>query len=440
MNIDEYLNELQSNLDNQLARFGMGEQPAGNADNTEATEEKKFCPECGKQVAIDANFCSNCGFHFQDDIAVEDGNEQSQATTGKRKFKVSFACRPYCIQMFKADEELKQRCLEAAANEELSEFWGDYAYDEGDYCFDYEREVLTWDSRMDFSVYDEDDNEIFHTEDMGDFELWGERDEDGDFTDFEGMPDGDYFIGFDTMKGSCWEGTFEAEEFDPKKLAFERSKELDDEFPMIGDDVMEVSCLRYDGEPVDLEFQSDNGSYGWTGYLYNCKEKDWWEEITPEDEESDDEEDTDDSTDVTYDSTELNQLYSNIDETRRAYIEKAQERLKELSKIAEQKNKQEFGWQGNEVPDCEEDEEGYDEFNESQFHVIRYDDFSYQTGEIIGLRFRLEDGEIVITAYYDDESGEIEEDCNLYFGYDYADNYRAVAYCIEIAERELGLR
>lgn len=30
MNIDEYLNELQSNLDNQLARFGMGEQPAGN--------------------------------------------------------------------------------------------------------------------------------------------------------------------------------------------------------------------------------------------------------------------------------------------------------------------------------------------------------------------------------------------------------------------------
>ena len=67
MNIDEYLNELQSNLDNQQARFGMGEHPASDADNTEATEEKKFCPECGKQVTIDANFCSNCGFHFQDD-------------------------------------------------------------------------------------------------------------------------------------------------------------------------------------------------------------------------------------------------------------------------------------------------------------------------------------------------------------------------------------
>ena len=287
MNIDEYLNELQSNLDNQLARFGMGEQPAGNADNTEATEEKKFCPECGKQVTIDANFCSNCGFHFQDDNMVEESREQPQAPAGKRKFKVSFACRPYCIQMFKADEELKQRCLEAAANEELSEFWGDYAYDEGDYCFDYEREVLTWDSRMDFSVYDENDNEIFHTDNMGDFELWGERDEDGDFTDFEGMPDGDYFIGFDTMKGSCWEGTFEAEEFDPKKLAFERSKELNDEFPLVGDDIMEVSCLRYDGKEVELEFLSDNGSYGWSGYLYHCKEKDWWEEITPDEEDDD---------------------------------------------------------------------------------------------------------------------------------------------------------
>ena len=89
------------------------------------------------------------------------------------------------------------------------------------------------------------------------------------------------------MKGSCWEGTFEAEEFDPKKLAFERSKELNDEFPLVGDDIMEVSCLRYDGKEVELEFLSDNGSYGWSGYLYHCKEKDWWEEITPGEEEDD---------------------------------------------------------------------------------------------------------------------------------------------------------
>ena len=42
------------------------------------------------------------------------------------------------------------------------------------------------------------------------------------------------------------------------------------------DGMMEESCLRYDGKEVELEFQSDNGSYGWSGYLYHCKEKDWW--------------------------------------------------------------------------------------------------------------------------------------------------------------------
>ena len=449
MNIDDYLNDLQTNLDEQLSRFGVSDQPARNMFSTEDVEEKKFCPECGNKVAADAKFCPECGYKFDTaDEAAENSNEQEQTAPAKRKFKVSFACRPYCVQMFKADEDLKRRCLEAAANEELSEFWGDYSQDEGGYCFDYEREVLTWDSQMDFSVYDEDGNEVYHTDDMKDFDLWGERDEDGDFTDFEGMPDGDYFIGFDVMKGSCWEGTFEAEEFDPKTLAFERSKELDDEFPMIGDDVMEVSCLRYDGEEVDLEFQSDNGSYGWTGYLYNCKEKDWWEEITPEDDESDDgEEDTDlessdteDTVATDYDPEELEKLFNNIYDARRAYLEKARERLKQLSEIAAEKGHDEdFGWLEDEVPDSDEDEDEWERFDEMKFHVIRYDDFAYQTSEIIGVRFRLENGEIIITAYYDDDEGEIVEDCELYFNYDYAENYNAVAFCIETIEKELGL-
>ena len=455
MNIDEYLNNLQNDLDDQLSRFGVSDQSTGNMFSSAEAEEKKFCPECGNKVATDAKFCPECGYKFDAaDEDAENNNEQEQTVPAKKKFKVSFACRPYCVQMFKADEDLKRRCLEAAANEELSEFWGDYAYNEGDCCFDYESEVLTWDSQMDFSVYDEDDNEIYHTEDMKDFDLWGERDEDGDFTDFEGMPDGDYFIGFDVMKGSCWEGTFEVEEFDPKKLTFDRSKELDDEFPMIGDDVMEVSCLRYDGEEVDLEFQSDNGSYGWTGYLYNCKEKDWWDEITPQDEESaeneeeelaednadDESSDTEDTVATDYNPEELSQLLDNIYNAQRSFIEKAEERLKTLSQIAAEQHEQDFGWLGDEVPDSDEDEEAYEDFEESQFHVIRYDDFAYQTSEIIGIRFRLEGSGIIITAYYDDDSGEIVEDCELYFSYDYADNYRAVAYCIEVAERELGLK
>lgn len=53
------------------------------------------------------------------------------------------------------------------------------------------------------------------------------------------------------------------------------------------DGVMEVSCLRYDGKEVESEFQFANGLYGWSGYLYHCKEKDWWEEITPDEEEDD---------------------------------------------------------------------------------------------------------------------------------------------------------
>ena len=449
MNIDDYLNDLQTNLDDQLSRFGVSDQPAGNMFSTAETENVKFCPECGNKVAADAKFCPECGYKFDAvDEAAENSNEQEQVASAKRKFKVSFSCRPYCVQMFKANEDLKRRCLEAAANEELSEFWGDYSQDEGGYCFDYEREVLTWDSQMDFSVYDEDDNEIYHTDDMKDFDLWGERDEDGDFTDFEGMPDGDYFIGFDTMKGSCWEGTFEADEFDPKKLTFDRSKELDDEFPMIGDDVMEVSCLRYDGEEVDLEFQSDNGSYGWTGYLYNCKEKDLWEEITPDDEESDDDEegaddessDTADTVATDYESKEMDQLFANIDDARDAYLKKARERIEELSQIAAEEHEEDFGWTSDEVPDSDEDEEAYEDFSESQFHVIRFDDFAYQTSEIIGIRFRLEGSGIVITAYYDDNEGEIVEDCDLYFNYDFADNYRAVAFCIDVAERELGLK
>ena len=280
MNIDEYLNNLQSNLEDQLSRFGVNEKPSGNMFSVAETDEKKFCPECGNKASADANFCPDCGYKFDatDDVA-ENAEESPQAVITKRKFKVSFGCMPYCIQMFKTDDELKRRCLEAAADDMLSEFWDEYAYDEGDYDFDFEREVLTWDSDMDFSVYDEEDNVIFHTNNMTDFELWGGRNEDDDFTDFKGMDDGDYFIGFQTMKDSCWEGTFEAEEFDPKKFTFDRCIEIDDEFPIIGDDVMEIDCLRYDGEKVDLEFISDMGSSGRTGYLLNCKKKNLWEEL-----------------------------------------------------------------------------------------------------------------------------------------------------------------
>jgi len=63
MNIDEYINNLQSDLDSQLSQFGLngGQQIAANEG------EKKFCPECGTQVEADANFCPSCGYSFNAD-------------------------------------------------------------------------------------------------------------------------------------------------------------------------------------------------------------------------------------------------------------------------------------------------------------------------------------------------------------------------------------
>lgn len=57
MNIDEYLHNLQNDLDQRLSEFGVeasrqAEQPT--ADDTVGMEFK-FCPECGTRVANDAN-------------------------------------------------------------------------------------------------------------------------------------------------------------------------------------------------------------------------------------------------------------------------------------------------------------------------------------------------------------------------------------------------
>lgn len=227
MNIDEYLNNLQTDLDNQLSRFGVSDQPADNMFSMEETEEKKYCPECGNKVVADAKFCPECGFRFHDGDAADEIEDNS------------------------------------------------------------------------------------NTEDI-------------------------------------------------------------------------VA--------------------------------------------------TDDK------SEELDLLFSKIDDAREAYLKKARERITELSRIAAEEHEEDFGWTSDEIPDSDEDEEAYEDFSESQFHVIRYDDFAYQTSEIIGIRFRLEGSGIVITAYYDDNEGEIVEDSDLYFSYDFADNYRAVAFCIDVAEREMNLK
>ena len=61
MNIDEYLNNLQNDLDNQLSQFGFGRSQTSGQQNEDYFGGFKFCPECGTKVDADANFCPNCG-------------------------------------------------------------------------------------------------------------------------------------------------------------------------------------------------------------------------------------------------------------------------------------------------------------------------------------------------------------------------------------------
>jgi hypothetical protein len=61
MNIDEYLNNLQADLDNQLSQFGLGCSQTSGQQPEEGFSDFKFCPECGTKVDADARFCPNCG-------------------------------------------------------------------------------------------------------------------------------------------------------------------------------------------------------------------------------------------------------------------------------------------------------------------------------------------------------------------------------------------
>lgn len=65
MNIDEYLNNLQNDLDNQLSQFGLGRSHASGQQSEDNLDDFKFCPECGTKVDADAQFCPNCGTRLE---------------------------------------------------------------------------------------------------------------------------------------------------------------------------------------------------------------------------------------------------------------------------------------------------------------------------------------------------------------------------------------
>lgn len=65
MNIDEYLNNLQNDLDNQLSQFGLGHSQTSGQQPGEGFSDFKFCPECGAKVEAEARFCPNCGTRLE---------------------------------------------------------------------------------------------------------------------------------------------------------------------------------------------------------------------------------------------------------------------------------------------------------------------------------------------------------------------------------------
>ena len=67
MNFDDFINDLQSDIDSQLSQFGLNI----NSDN------KKFCPECGTQVMADANFCPECGYNFNPESESLDSDNET---------------------------------------------------------------------------------------------------------------------------------------------------------------------------------------------------------------------------------------------------------------------------------------------------------------------------------------------------------------------------
>jgi hypothetical protein len=82
MNIDDYINNLQSDLDNQLSQFGLN----GGQQNVASEGEKKFCPECGTQVEVDANFCPSCGYNFDaETVAPDDSTLGTQDNSSEQE-------------------------------------------------------------------------------------------------------------------------------------------------------------------------------------------------------------------------------------------------------------------------------------------------------------------------------------------------------------------
>lgn len=67
MDLDDYISQLNNDLDSQLSRFNQLFTPGISSTNGDVPETNSiFCPECGSQNPSSANFCCNCGVSLSD--------------------------------------------------------------------------------------------------------------------------------------------------------------------------------------------------------------------------------------------------------------------------------------------------------------------------------------------------------------------------------------
>jgi len=121
MNIDDYLNDLQSDIDSQLSQFGLN----GEQQNAIGEAEKKFCPECGTQVEIDANFCPSCGYNFNAETVVPDSSANGLQDNSSEQEGIIWTDTQVLAKKYGVSRDKVERLLMTfvTANEQMGIDW-----------------------------------------------------------------------------------------------------------------------------------------------------------------------------------------------------------------------------------------------------------------------------------------------------------------------------
>ena len=115
MNFDDFINDLQSDIDSQLSQFGLN----GDSGN------KKFCPECGTQVVSDANFCPECGYNFNADSEDSTNSNDEPHDESDVQEGIIWTDTKVLADKYKTTRNAVQRIIQGfvSANEDLDLCW-----------------------------------------------------------------------------------------------------------------------------------------------------------------------------------------------------------------------------------------------------------------------------------------------------------------------------